>query len=82
VDAGVDGNLKIENKIIISICGLSVMPRLPTMANACLGTTTRPGERDRRHVKGRETPYRFVDLDELQADFWTEVDEWSPPLRP
>jgi hypothetical protein len=40
------------------------------------------GKGDHRHVKGRETPYRFVDIDELQEDFWREIDEWSPPWRP
>jgi hypothetical protein len=46
------------------------MARLPIVANARFGTTTRPGKGGHRHVKGRETPYRFVDRDELQADFW------------
>jgi hypothetical protein len=40
------------------------------------------GKGDHRHVKGRETPYRFVDIDELQADFWRDMDEWSPPWTP
>jgi hypothetical protein len=40
------------------------------------------GKGDHRHVKGRQTRYRFVDLDELQADFWRYIDEWSPPWRP
>jgi hypothetical protein len=39
------------------------------------------GKGDHRHVKGRETPYRFVDPDELQADLWRDIDEWSPPWR-
>jgi hypothetical protein len=40
------------------------------------------GKGDHRHVKGHEMPYRFVGLDELQADFWRDIDEWSPPWRP
>lgn len=40
------------------------------------------GQGDHRHVKGRATPYRFVDRDELEADFWRDIEEWSPPWRP
>jgi Family of unknown function (DUF6516) len=40
------------------------------------------GKGEHRHVKGRETPYRFVDIEELQADFWRDIDEWSPLWKP
>jgi Family of unknown function (DUF6516) len=40
------------------------------------------GKRDHRHLKGRQMPYRFVYVDELQTDFWRDIDEWSPPCRP
>jgi hypothetical protein len=31
------------------------------------------GKGDHRHWKGCETPYKFADLDTLQADFWRDV---------
>jgi hypothetical protein len=34
------------------------------------------GKGDHKHVEGREEPYRFVDLQALQADFWADVDTW------
>lgn len=34
------------------------------------------GKGDHKHVAGREVPYRFVDLQTLQADFWTDVEAW------
>lgn len=34
------------------------------------------GKGDHRHVGGREFAYRFVDLEELQIDFWKDVEEW------
>lgn len=34
------------------------------------------GKGDHRHVGDRETPYRFVDVEALQRDFWTDVDAW------
>jgi hypothetical protein len=40
------------------------------------------GKGDHRHVKGRQMPYRFADLDKLQAGFWRNIDDWSPPWRP
>ncbi|MBS0431627.1 MAG: hypothetical protein JSS21_04385 [Proteobacteria bacterium] len=34
------------------------------------------GKGDHKHVGRRETPYRFIDLDTLQHDFWTDVETW------
>lgn len=34
------------------------------------------GKGDHKHVEGREVPYRFVDLETLQADFWADVEAW------
>ena len=31
------------------------------------------GKGDHKHLHEIEVPYRFTDLDTLQADFWTEV---------
>jgi hypothetical protein len=35
------------------------------------------GKGDHKHIRERETAYRFVDLAQLQTDFWSDVDEWS-----
>jgi Family of unknown function (DUF6516) len=32
------------------------------------------GKGDHRHVRERQTPYRFADLDTLLADFWADVE--------
>lgn len=34
------------------------------------------GKGDHRHIGERETPYRFVDAETLQRDFWADVEEW------
>lgn len=34
------------------------------------------GKGDHKHVGGHEVPYRFVDLETLQADFWVDVESW------
>jgi len=34
------------------------------------------GKGDHKHIEGRELPYRFVDLELLQADFWADVEAW------
>lgn len=34
------------------------------------------GKGDHKHVEEREVPYRFVDLETLQADFWADVEAW------
>ena len=34
------------------------------------------GKGDHKHVGEREIPYRFIDLDTLQADFWRDVETW------
>ena len=31
------------------------------------------GKGDHKHLGRREAPYRFVDLDTLQSDFWEDV---------
>jgi len=35
------------------------------------------GKGDHRHRGNREEPYAFTDVDQLLADFWADVDEWS-----
>jgi len=34
------------------------------------------GKGDHKHIEEREVPYRFVDLERLQADFWADVEAW------
>jgi uncharacterized protein DUF6516 len=34
------------------------------------------GKGDHKHVGASETPYKFVDLELLQTDFWTDVEIW------
>ncbi|WP_144864845.1 DUF6516 family protein [Mesorhizobium sp. J18] len=38
------------------------------------------GKGDHKHVNEREVPYRFTDLETLQADFWKDVERWSKKL--
>jgi hypothetical protein len=35
------------------------------------------GKGDHRHMGGRESPYRFRSLDNLQTDFWSDVAQWE-----
>jgi hypothetical protein len=35
------------------------------------------GKGDHRHVGDDETPYRFVDLDRLLADFRLDMENWK-----
>jgi uncharacterized protein with HEPN domain len=44
-------------------------------ANGSSATTTSAARADHRHLKGTESPYRFVSIDELLADFVAEVKE-------
>jgi hypothetical protein len=34
------------------------------------------GKGDHKHIGERQMPYRFIDLDALQADFWRDVEKW------
>ncbi len=34
------------------------------------------GKGDHKHIRGRETPYRFTTPQALLADFWDDVDHW------
>lgn len=34
------------------------------------------GKGDHKHIRECEVAYRFIDLDTLQADFWTDVEKW------
>jgi hypothetical protein len=34
------------------------------------------GKGDHKHVGRREYPYAFSDIETLQVDFWTDLDEW------
>jgi len=36
------------------------------------------GKGDHRHVRERESPYRFVGADTLFADFWRDVEKLRP----
>jgi len=35
------------------------------------------GKGDHRHLGGREVPYRFQSLEEMQVDFWLGVSRWE-----
>ena len=35
------------------------------------------GKGDHRHVGTAETGYTFIDIDQLLADFWADVDQWE-----
>ena len=35
------------------------------------------GKGDHKHVSGRQVAYEFKSVADLQADFWTDVDEWQ-----
>ena len=39
-----------------------------------VGFDNERGKGDHRHLHGVESPYRFVDVKTLPADFWREVD--------
>lgn len=34
------------------------------------------GKGDHKHIEECEVPYRFTDLESLQADFWMDVNIW------
>lgn len=34
------------------------------------------GKGDHRHIGEQEVPYRFVDVETLQRDFWADVEAW------
>jgi hypothetical protein len=34
------------------------------------------GKGDHRHIGRHEAPYRFVSVEDLLADFWTDVERW------
>ena len=38
------------------------------------------GKGDHKHVGDWQIPYRFIDLNTLQADFWADVEAWSAKL--
>lgn len=37
------------------------------------------GKGDHGHIGDREAPYIFTTLAQLVTDFWSAIDEWSPP---
>ena len=45
------------------------------MGCACFASTA--GKGDHCHRGEAEAPYLFTSLEELLADFWTAVDDWS-----
>jgi hypothetical protein len=44
-----------------------------------VGFDNERGKGDHRHLHGVESPYRFVDVQTLLADFWREVDTRGDP---
>lgn len=34
------------------------------------------GKGDHKHIGKRQSAYYFVDLDQVQIDFWKDVEEW------
>ena len=34
------------------------------------------GKGDHRHLRDKQVPYSFVDLDTLVTDFWRDVEQW------
>jgi len=40
------------------------------------------GKGDHKHIGDEEVPYTFTTLEQLVADFWNEIDEWSSTWRP
>lgn len=34
------------------------------------------GKGDHKHIGTEETPYQFQGLEELQGDFWKDVEQW------
>jgi hypothetical protein len=52
--------------------------RLALVANGVcvLRYDNEAGKGDHQHVGDREAAYRFIDLDQLQADFWQDVENW------
>lgn len=48
------------------------------VANQCvLRYDNEAGKGDHRHVGERETPYKFVSIDQLLDDFWADVAAWK-----
>jgi len=39
------------------------------------------GKGDHKHLGTTEIPYRFVDAETLQADFWADVATWMESLK-
>jgi hypothetical protein len=56
----------------------SLKYRLALVAdNVCaLRYDNEAGKGDHKHVDDREITYRFIDLETLQTDFWTDVEAW------
>lgn len=42
-----------------------------------VGYDNERGKGDHRHVRGRETPYRFQGVDQLVKDFWEDVKRYA-----
>jgi uncharacterized protein DUF6516 len=36
------------------------------------------GKGDHKHLGAEQVPYAFTTLEQLVADFWSEIDRWSP----
>lgn len=41
-----------------------------------VGYDNERGKGDHRHIEGREFSYLFFDIDRLEADFRTEIENW------
>ena len=45
--------------------------------NACvMRYDNEAGKGDHKHLDDTETDYVFLNLDQLQADFWNDVEQW------
>lgn len=41
-----------------------------------IGYDNERGKGDHKHIRGRELPYRFVDVETLLADFMADIENW------
>lgn len=39
------------------------------------------GKGDHKHIGNRQVPYDFRSVDDLQVDFWKDVEEWLTRKR-
>jgi len=46
-----------------------------------VGYDNERGKGDHRHIDGVESPYTFTTPDQLQADFYHEIERWKEQTR-